>query len=236
MMNQSPGNTNAMRKLYDVITRHKSKTVCFTATTENEGSTTIACAIAEVAANLKLKVLFCDFTNYSTSLSKKLGKQFQEVKGDHLEQIYANIHFIENKGFYLLPPPASIVSTLMRNEILDNLFQLLKKQYDLIIIDSNSFNEYGDNTFSTRNLCEAADSTVLVILSGGVSEARVKETANNITRGGGNLIGCLMNDVNYPRLVDELCRQTNRLETRFPEFAKFLRRWLRKSPFFNIEN
>lgn len=236
MMIKSPIVTNALRKLYDVLTRQKIKTVCFTSSTEHEGTTTIACATAEIAAALKQKVLFCDFTNYANSLSKTFNIQFHESKGDHLEQIYENIHFMEKSGFYLLPPPVGLVHTLTRNQVLSDLLALLKKQYDLIIIDSNSFNDYGGNIFSSVNLCEGADATVLVVLAGSVSENDVRETATNITRSGGKLTGCIMNDVNYPRLVDELSRETYRLEKKFPDFAKSLRHWLKKSSLFNIEN
>lgn len=235
-MIKSPIVTNALRKLYDVIARHKSKTICFTASTANEGTTTMASATAEIAAALNQKVLFCDFTNYSNSLSKTLNLHFQETKGDHLEQIYENIHFVEKLGFYLLPPPVSLISTLARPKIMTDLFELLKKQYDLIIIDSNSINDYSGNIFSAASLCEAADATILVILSCVVSETEVKDTAGNIVRSGGKLIGCVMNDLNYPRLVDELTRQTYRLENKFPDYAESLRKWLKKSSFFNMEN
>jgi protein-tyrosine kinase len=235
-MMKNPEIENAIRKLYDEIIGRKSKTVCITAATEKEGTTTIACAVAEMASSLKQKVLFCDFTDYTTSLSKKFNKQFKENTGDHLEQVYENIHFIEKFGFSLLPPPISLLPILMRKEVLADLLNVLKKQYDLIVIDSNNFNDYGGNTLSARSLCEVADCTTLIVLSGGVSEARVKETATNIARSGGKLIGCVMNDVNYPRLIDELCRETKLLNNKFPHTAKALRDWLRKSTFFNIEN
>ena len=235
-MIKNPDVANAIRKLYDEIMGSKSKTVCFTAATEKEGTTTIACATAEMASSLQQNVLFCDFTDYSTSLSKKFNKSFKEKIGDHLEQVYENIHFIEKYGFSILPPPIPLIPILMKKEVLADLFNILKKQYDLIIIDSNNFNDYGGNALSARSLCEVTDSTTLIILSGGVSEARVKETATNIARSGGKLIGCVMNDANYPRLVDELCRETSLLEKGFPRAAKTLRDWLRKSTFFNIEN
>lgn len=228
--------TNAIRKLYDEIKGNKSSTVCFTAATEKEGTTTIACATAEMASKLQQKVLYCDYTDYSTSLSKKFNKQFKETKGDHVEQVYQNIHYIEKFGFSILPPPVPLVPILIHKEVVADLLTVLKKQFDLIIIDTNNFNDYSGNALSARSLCEVADSTILIILSGGVSEARVKETATNIARSGGKLIGCVMNDTNYPRLVDELCRQTDLLEKRFPNTAETLRNWLRKSTFFNIEN
>ena len=58
---------HAIRKLYDEIIGNKSKAVCFTASSEKEGTTTIACATAEMASSLQQKVLFCDFTDNSTS-------------------------------------------------------------------------------------------------------------------------------------------------------------------------
>ena len=94
-MIKNPDTKNAINKLLDLVTHRKSKTVYFTSATPKEGVTTIACVTAEIATAQYEKILFCDFTNYSSSLSKQHDIKFQETKGDHIEQIYANIYFIE---------------------------------------------------------------------------------------------------------------------------------------------
>src|SRR4051812_19532839 len=128
-MIKNPETKDAVNKLLDLIAHHKSRTVYFTSSVKKEGVTTIARITAEIAASHYEKILYCDFTDYNTSLSKQHNVLFEETKGDHLEQIYANIQFIEKLGFYLLPPAIPILGTLMRHEILGGLFQLLKKQY-----------------------------------------------------------------------------------------------------------
>ena len=63
-----------------------------------------------------------------------------------------------------------------------------------------------------KMLCEAADTTVLVILSGEVTITEVKDTATDMVQSEVKILGCVMNDRDYPQLVDELCKATKQME------------------------
>lgn len=225
----------SLTKIYDEIVTHKSKTVCFTSSTAKEGTTTIACAVAEVAVSLNQKVLYCDFCDYTSSLSKQLKKTFHATQKDYLEQVDENIHFIETLGLFLMPPPTALIPNLLRKGFLSTLLDHLKKDYDLIIIDSNYYNCYSEGVLSTNNLVQVADSTVLVALSGVVTEINVKRTADKIIHDGGKLIGLILNDFNYPRLPDDLIRATHHLDEKFPDTAEKIRLWIQNSDFLNTE-
>ncbi len=235
MITKTPSLMTALTKIHEEILIKKSKTVCFTSSIAQEGTTTIACAIAEIAASLNQKVLYCDFSDYSTSLSKHFKKKFVTSPKDYLEQAYENIHFIESLGIYLMPPPTELILDLLRKGVLSALFDQFKKDYDLVIIDSNYYSSYTEGVFSTTNLIQEADAVVLVILSGSVTETQVKRTAEKILRDGGKLIGLILNDLNYPKLSDELTRATYHLEEKFPDTAEKLRLWIKDSDFLNSE-
>ena len=227
--------SNEITILYEEILLHKSKSVCFTSSTSKEGTTTVACALA-IAAALQQKVLYCDFTNYVTSLSKKFGKTFQSTNDSPLEQIFNNIYPLEKQHFDLMPLPAPLIHELMVEGFLTALFDQLGQQYDLIIIDSNGFHRYKESSLPTSSVSSAADSTILVVLSGGVSEVEVQQTVNSIIDGGGKLIGIVMNDIQYPRVVDELCELTHYFDKFAPELSKKIREKLRASVILNTEN
>jgi Mrp family chromosome partitioning ATPase len=215
-----------------------SKTVCFTSASFQEGSTTIACATAQAAAAFGRKVLYCDFGNYNTSLSKKWHVIYQEAPDNVLDQACDSIKYVEELGFFImpLPGPRPYDTSLIEKKDLAPFFDKLKQDYDLIIIDCNNFNKYQPYALSTRYLCEVADAAVFIILSGGVTKDNIQDTVEEMRRSGAKLIGCVMNDVNYPRLLDELCKATKHLNKFFPKFAESLRKKLRKSVVLNIES
>lgn len=228
----------AINKLYIQILALKSKTICFTSASLLEGITTIASATARVASNLGRKVLYCDFGNYHTSLSAKWHVVYKEAPDHILEQAYDSIKFIPELGFYLmpLPGPRPLETCLIEKKELSLFLDKLKEEYDLIIIDCNSFNKYQPFTISTRYVCEVADATVLILLSGVVTKEIVKDTVDEMRNTGANIIGCVMNDLHYPRLVDQLYEKTYLLNAYFPDAAESIRKKLRRSILLNIES
>lgn len=226
-----------VNKLYIKILAQGSKTVSFTSATMKEGTTTIASLAAKSASSFGRKVLYCDFGNYNTSLSKKWQVIYKEAPDNVLGQAIDSISFVEELGFYVmpLPGPRPYDTSLIDKNDLSVFFEKLKKDYDLIIIDCNNFNKYQPYALSTRYLCEVADATVFVILSGGVSKDIIKDSLDEMRASGAKLMGCVMNDLNYPRLLDELCKETHYLDAYFPAFAESLRKKLRKSIILNVE-
>lgn len=224
-------NTNfreSLVKIYDEANTHQAKSLCFTSSSPKEGTTTIATALAKTVASLGKKVIYCDFCDYETSLSKKFNKIFIASKGTFQDQLNKNIYFNESYGFYLIPPLLSTLSSLNQDE-LKNFIIHLKKEYDLIVIDTNYFLHYSIEELPTTNLCQIADATILIVLSGKVTVDEVKQVTDKMKLKGIKIIGIVMNDVNYPKLVDELCEATHYLDSYFPNASEKLRAWLKKS-------
>ena len=235
MTKKSPSLNKSLSKIYDEIVAHESKTVCFISATPKEGTTSIARGVAQLAVALNKKVLFCDFCDYETSLSKTLKQEFRKSKSADLAQISKNIHLIEPLGFYLLPPPQPLYATLLQKGVLADLMKQFKKEYDLIVIDTNHFDGYVEDLPSAQSLIQVAEATVLVVLSGGVPEATVKNVADKIIHEGGKLIGIIMNDIQYPKLVDDLSRASHHLDGILPSGSEKFRKWVKGSSLLNIE-
>lgn len=225
----------SLLKMYDEITTHQYKMVCFTSTTPKEGTTTIATALAKAVAASGQKVLYCDFTDYPSSLSKQLGKSFvDDGKGKLKNALDNNIYFIESHGFYLIPPPTIEKQSIKKTELKETLDKY-KDEYDFIIIDSNYFLYHPNEPLSSNNLCQIADSTILIILSCGISEDEVKEVSDKMKLKGIRLVGFVMNDLNYPKLIDEIYEASHALDAYFPTISNKLREWLTKSSILNMD-
>ena len=109
----------------------------------------------------------------------------------------------------------------------------LKSKFDYVFIDSPALTSH--NHVVTEILTEMSQATVLIVLAGVLTSTRLKETVVKIVRSGANLIGSVVNDVENPQLVDELCRETYRLEKVAPKKMQKLRKWLRKNQLLNLE-
>lgn len=227
----------AINKLYVAIIENGGQSVCFTSAELKEGITTIASELALTATSYGRRVLYCDFGNYNTSLSVQLRKEIAAKENSLLQLDLNTIRFVDELGFDLmtLPGPRPLDTSLIKKETMDVFFTELKKKYDLIIIDAHSYNKYQPYTLPARMLCEVADSTVLVVLSGEDTLAELKETTTQMVASGVKLLGIVMNDRDYPRLLDELLKETTRLDKYFPKIADLLRERLHSSVILNTE-
>lgn len=227
----------AINKLYVQIIEQGSNTVCFTSIGLKEGITTIATALAQTAVGYGRKVLYCDFGNYNTSLSKQLHIEISATNKDSLELDPRTIQFVPKLGCDLmtLPGPRPLDTSLIKKEVLEDFFYSLKKNYDLIIIDAHCYNKYQPFTLPSRLLCEVSDSTIVIILTGTVTLTELKQTTKDMVEAGVKLLGFVMNDRDYPRLVDELCKVSSRLDKYFPKLGALLRKKLQESVILNTE-
>lgn len=236
-MTDSPLRSQSINELYVKIIETGCKTVCFTSAGFQEGITTIASALAATAAAYGRKVLYCDFGNYNTSLSKQLHIVVAAPKDNLLKLNPRTIQAADSLNFDLfsLPGPRPLDTSLVTKSTLLNFFDPLKEKYDLIVIDAHSYNKYQPHAMPVHLLCEVADATVMVILSGKVSLIEVKQATTEMTESGAKLLGFVMNDRDYPPLVDELCKATSRLDKYFPKLAAILRQRFRDSVMLNTE-
>lgn len=229
--------SQSINTLYVKIIESGCKTVCFTSMEMGEGTTTIASALAQKATGYGRRVVYCDFGNNNTSLSKKLNMEIIATEDNLLRLDVDSTRLVEKLGFDLvtLPGPRPLDTSLVKKETLTVFFDELKKKYDLIIIDAHSYNKYQPHTLPPRMLCEVADATVLIILAGEVPLTEVTQATHDMVESGAKLLGFVMNDRDNPRLVDELCRATTYLDKYFPKLATLIRQKLRDSVILNIE-
>ena len=111
----------------------------------------------------------------------------------------------------------------------------LSSQYDLLIIDGLPQDSKNKHAFFSDLLCEQSIATILVVKAGSTQSSKLQSCVNKVVRLGANLVGCVINDESNPKLVDELCRETYRLEFFFPKLMNKTRIWLRKNQLLNLD-
>ncbi len=108
-------------------------------------------------------------------------------------------------------------------------------EFDLVIADTSPLTAINGNNVPAETVAAAVDGTILVVLAGRTSETAIRSAAERLKRAGATLSGVVFNDRFNPRLVDEVCREIDRLRWLSPRFCDWLKRRLRPIPVLSIE-
>ncbi len=127
-------------------------------------------------------------------------------------------------------PASSLASTDLSFRDPHRLRELLKEEladYDLIIADTSAVNRVNGRSVPPGVVAAACDAAVLVILAGVTTGHAARVAAASLRESGAELAGVVMNDRDNPMLVNELCREVERLRPFAPRLADWLERRLR---------
>ena len=181
---------------------NKSKVFAITSVAENEGKSTIASNIAVSLAERGNKVALIDFDGKKPALYKIFGKKYSEQSelGNYFSDAYTGEYRFKRfkkTSLYLAlnTKPHRDYQDWVQCDKCKNLMSFLRENMDFIIIDSAPV--YADATVT--DLSEISDKTILVVRTDVASSTVVNDTITTINDAGGNVMGCILNDV-YPDL------------------------------------
>ncbi len=178
----------------------KSKVFAITSVAENEGKSTVASNIAVSLAERGHKVALIDFDGKKPALYKIFGQKFNEQTelGYYFKEDYAGefkFRRFKKSSLYLAlnTMPHKDYYEWLHNEKCQKLMAYLRENMDFIIIDTAPIS--ADTTIT--DMGEIADRTILVVRTDVVSTPVINDTITTIGNVGGNVMGCILNDV-YP--------------------------------------
>lgn len=171
------------------------KTILLTGTKKGEGTSYITNNLAIQFSKLYSKILVID-TNIK---NKTLTNSMTEKGSEGLTDIIGanNVNDIENliqktkiENISILPVgKAKIGEEVFLTETISNVIEELKKNYDIILIDSSSINE----NVLPISLTSIADATVLIAESGKVKQEDILKAKMEIENVGGKIAGIILN-------------------------------------------
>ena len=173
------------------------KSILLTATKKGEGTSYIVANLANQFGKLYKKVLIIDANIKEKTLTKKLAKEGQGlteiIKNQQVETIS---NYIEKTNI----PNVSILSAgietieeeLFLKEIITNIIEKLKMEYDLILIDSSSINE----DIIPLSLANIADETIIIAEKEKTKEEAIIKAKREIETAGGKIAGIILNKAN----------------------------------------
>ena len=186
--------TNIEYSSFDI----KIKTILVTSSQIKEGKSTICGNMALTFAESEKSVLLidCNFRNPNIhklfSISNMYGLSEVLIGTKKLSEAVRTY----NRNLDILPsgttPPNP--SRMLESMFMQNLLEELKKNYDVIILDSSPVNAVADSQIlSTRT-----DGTILVIKKDSTKIDDVLESKKLLEKVGANIIGCIFNETETP--------------------------------------
>lgn len=171
------------------------QTILLTGTKTGEGSSYITNNLAIQFAKLYSKILVIDTNIKNKTLTNIMAEKGSEGLTDIINA--NNVNNIENliqktkiENISILPVgTAKIGEEAFLTETISNVIEELKKNYDMILIDTSSINE----NVLPISLTSIADATVLIAESGKVKQEDILKAKMEIENVGGKIAGIILN-------------------------------------------
>jgi Mrp family chromosome partitioning ATPase len=172
----------------------QKKVIQFIAAKEGEGTTTIVQEFARTSATILGKSVFLFDADVGNTLPRSAGgargngdgQDFPDpepVKGDALRESPANT------AVCLIPQNANGIRKYFYSPQIDSFWENLRTQFDLVLIDSPSFETSPDGIAIARRV----DGVVIVLEAEKTRWPVVERLKEQILSNGGNLLGIVFN-------------------------------------------
>ena len=219
-----------LETIYTQTVAQGVKSLAVTAATEQEGVSTVAYALAKRCEAGGRRTLLVDLNLARPSIASRLALAPTSWSlGDKSAQD-AIVRFPGSRTAVLTV--SGQVSTSIRSREREYVSRSIAdwlEEFDTVIVDAPAVNSSEHKHIPAETVCAACDATVLVVLAGRVAEASIKTATTRLTGAGARLAGSVFNDQFNPRLADELCRETRRLDRILPRLMARARNMIRRS-------
>jgi len=223
-----------LETIYTQTVAQDVKSLAVTAATEREGVSTLAYSLAKRCEAGGHRTLLVDLNLARPSIANRLALEPTSWSlGDKSAQD-AIVRFPGSRTAVLTA--SAQVSTSVRSREHDYLSRSIEswlEEFDKVIVDAPAVNSAEHKHIPAETICAACEATVLVVLAGRVAEASIKSAVSRLSGAGARVAGSVFNDQYNPRLADELCRETRRLDGMLPGLMGRVRNMIRRSDLLN---
>ena len=179
----------------NIMLNKDPQTIVLIGTKKGSGTTYITNNLAIEFAKVYSKILIIDTDIKNKTLTNNLAKKGNEgitdiINAKNIENINNFIQKTNNQNIYILPVGRNkIGEEAFLTENMLNITEELKKEYDIILIDTTSINE----NILLICLTSITDATVLIAESGKVKQEDIVKAKMEIENVGGKISGIVLN-------------------------------------------
>jgi len=229
-----------LESIYSQTIDRGIRSLAVTCCSGKEGTTTVATALARRAEAGGRKTLLVDMNFCSPAIGLELGlesrqwKQLDNYLSDQIEQLPANDAWVSSLS--VLPAPSTPTGNLMLREknFLSECMKAWLQEYELVIIDTSPINAINRHNLPAERICAQCEGTLLTVMSGITQQSHIHKAMQKLDSNKVELSGCIMNDMHFPTLSEELVRQSYKLQPWFPGLMTWLRNKIQRSSMLNM--
>lgn len=188
---------------FEYLHKNQSKkSFVISSVAENEGKSTVAANIALALSDRGYNVVLLDLDIRKPSIHK-IFDFHEEVETDFLDVLSKDVELANFKFYRYRKSNLTIAfnkkthesaEILANNLVVENALNQISQKADFVIIDTPPISVSAD----AITIAEVADATVLVVRTDCVPVEDINEVILNITEAGGNIEGCVLNNVYKP--------------------------------------
>ena len=178
------------------------KSFVISSVAENEGKSTVAANIALALSDRGYNVVLLDLDVRKPSIHK-IFDFHEEVETDFSDVLSKDVELASFKFYRYRKSNLTIAFNKKTHEsadilasslVVENALNQIAQKADFVIIDTSPISVSAD----AITIAEVADATVLVVRTDCVPVEDINEVILNITEAGGNIEGCILNNVYKP--------------------------------------
>ena len=230
-----PINYLEIEEIYSNSIGKGMRSVAITSANSEEGCSTLAYALSQRSEVDGKRTLLVELN----MLHPELGDISGHIHTDWLPNPKSaddSIMRTDDVNLDILPAPCDTDVLSFRNIAnMSKLMQHWMENYDAVIFDTSPVNARNRNNIPAESICAMVDGTILMVMAGITRQTQFKAALDRLNHNDVSLIGVVFNDYRNPRLADEICRETHRLDNWFPNVMSKIRRHIKRSSFFNID-
>lgn len=219
-----------LEALYERTLGHGLRSLAITSPSWRSGVSTLAAALARRAAAGGRRTLLVDLNLMRPALDRLVGAQPTAVDWAlHDGSAGHALVPATQSNLTLLTPPRQRAFDILSREA-DTIRQAIaqwQEEWDCVILDCLPVTARNRANLPTPQVCAACQGTILVVLANGTTGPELSAASETLEQAGARLLGAVVNDMNNPSLLEELCREADRLRSMAPILAERIKRWLR---------
>lgn len=208
------------------------RTLAVCAANSAEGVSTLACALALRHQQSGKTVLLVDMNLFRPSINQRfqLARSHWEVEPESSSKAMITVR----PGLDVLTASAAPVNGFRHMDAIQSMLDVWLQHYDAIVFDTSPLNAINRNNIPAELICACAQGALIVVKTAVTREEELQQAISRLRSYHVNLIGAVMNDVEFPPLRAEIMREARRLAHRFPRLSGWLSRLAQQNPLVNI--
>ncbi|KEQ13340.1 hypothetical protein GZ77_13045 [Endozoicomonas montiporae] len=211
------------------------RTLAITSTNPGEGCSTMAYALSKRAEADGKHTLLVEVNLFHPELGDMSGRLHTDWVPNP-DSADACIMHDDEAEIDILPAPCDTDVLMFRNiSKMNKLIEHWLERYDVVVFDTSPLRAINRNNIPAESICGMVDGAVMMVMAGVTRRADFQNAVKKLRFNEATLAGFVFNDLNNPRLADELIRETRRLDKWLPKIMERIRKYVRNSSFLNLE-